>query len=260
MNRFEILCVTMKQSDFSKINEMNITSDIVFANQCNHTSYEEYQFNNHLAKMISTTTKGVGINRNICLMYATADICLFADDDVYYYENIEKIIVDEFEKNPKADIFIFNLDTDDLSRTQLKYNKTKRCPKYCRMPWGAARIAFRLSSIRKANLWFNTLFGGGCVFPSGEDSIWLLDAKRKGLKFYVSKETIGKVSFEQSSWFTGYDENFFRGKGAYLAAMHKKTFLLRAIYLALRIKSKSAFSILKMINFMKKGKKEYISK
>lgn len=33
MSKFELLCVTMHQKDFSKIQEMNIHSDVVFANQ-----------------------------------------------------------------------------------------------------------------------------------------------------------------------------------------------------------------------------------
>ena len=57
MSKFEILCVTMHQNDFSKIKEMNIRSDVVFANQCDHTNYEELEFEGHIAKMISTQTK-----------------------------------------------------------------------------------------------------------------------------------------------------------------------------------------------------------
>ena len=44
MSKFEILCVTMHQRDFSKIQEMNIHSDVVFANQAETTKIEEYLF------------------------------------------------------------------------------------------------------------------------------------------------------------------------------------------------------------------------
>ena len=98
-----------------------------------------------------------------------------------------------------------------------------------RNPWGAIRIAFRLSSVQKANLWFTALFGGGCVFPSGEDSIWLKAARKAGLIFYVSKETIGQVSYENSSWFTGYDEKYFYGIGACYQAINPRTVFLKKI-------------------------------
>mgnify|MGYP000166988024 CR=1 FL=1 len=35
MSTFQILCVTMNQNDFSKIKQMNIHSNVIFANQTN---------------------------------------------------------------------------------------------------------------------------------------------------------------------------------------------------------------------------------
>lgn len=252
MSRFEILCVTMHQTDFSKLKEMNIHSDVVFANQAGSTSYEELSFEGHTAKMITTATRGVGINRNLALTYASADICLFADDDVTYIDDVEKIVLAEFDAHPDADVFIFNLDTDG-ARKQIKYAKTKRCGRFSRMPWGAVRIAVRTSAVRKANLWFTTLFGGGCLFPSGEDSMWLADAKRKGLTFYVSNKTIGQISFDQSSWFTGYDEKFFFGKGACIAAMKKRFCGIWSLYYLWRYRRVGELAVSAKLRWIKKG-------
>lgn len=252
MSRFEILCVTMHQKDFSKIEQMNIHSDVVFANQADTTRYDELKFDGHHARMITTDTRGVGVNRNLALTYAKGEVCLFADDDVTYDDDMEQRVLAEFDAHPDADIIIFHLDTDS-ERKQIKYNQTKKCGRLSRMPWGACRVAFRLSSVKKANLWFTTLFGGGCVFPSGEDSKWLTEAKRKGLVFYVSKETIGKVTFDGSTWFTGYDEKFFYGKGAFYQAVHPKTKYLWMLYFAFRTKSKSKFSTEEKFVWMKKG-------
>lgn len=232
---FEVLCVTMHQHDFSKVKKMNIHSDIVFANQSDRTSYEEYEFDGYKAKMISTQTRGVGINRNISLMYASADICLLADDDVCYNGNYKDVILKEFHEHPDADIFIFHFDTES-ERKQVKYTHTHKFRGYGRMPWGGIRIAFRLVSIKKANIYFTTLFGGGCLFPSGEDSMWLLDARKKGLQIYVSKETIGQVSFDSSTWFTGMNDDFFKGKGAFYAAAHPRSKYIWMLYFSLRTK------------------------
>ncbi len=252
MSRFEILCVTMHQKDFSKIEQMNIHSDVVFANQSDTTRYDELNFGGHCARMITTDTRGVGVNRNLALTYAKGEVCLFADDDVTYDDDMEQRVLAEFDAHPDADIIIFHLDTDS-DRKQIKYNQTKKCGRLSRTPWGAFRVAFRLSSVKKANLWFTTLFGGGCVFPSGEDSMWLADARKQGLTFYVSKETIGKVSFEESTWFTGYDEKFFYGKGAFYQAVHPKTKYLWMLYFAFRTKSKSKFSTEEKFVWMKNG-------
>lgn len=253
MSKFEIACVTMFQKDFSKIREMNIHSDVIFANQCDCTAYEELEFEGHIARMISTETRGVGINRNLALIYAKGEIVLFADDDVTYIDTLEETVTAEFDAHPDADVFIFHLDTDDPKRKQKKYLKTRRCGYFEKMPWGGVRIAVRLRSIKKANVWFTTLFGGGCIFPSGEDSMWLLDAKRRGLTFYVSKETIGIVSFENSSWYTGADERFYYGKGAFYQAVHPKTKYFWMIYFAFRTTRRGKLSIKEKMKWMKEG-------
>lgn len=252
MGRFEILCVTMHQKDFSKIEQMNIRSDVVFANQADKTSFDELEFDGHCARMITTDTRGVGINRNLALSYAKGEICLFADDDVVYDDDMEQRVLAEFDAHPDADIIIFHLDTDS-ERKQIKYSQTKKCGRLFRAPWGAVRVAFRLSSIKKANIWFTTLFGGGCVFPSGEDSIWLADIRKKGLNFYVSKETIGKIYFEGSTWFTGYDEKLFYSKGAYCAQMYPKFAKVGALYYLFRYRTRKPLSLKQKYQWMKNG-------
>lgn len=257
MPKFEILCVTMHQTDFSKLQQMNIHSDVFFANQADRTAYEELEFEGHKARMLTTDTRGVGVNRNMTLQYAKGDICLFADDDVTYCDDMEEKVLAEFAAHPDADIMIFHLDAGQ-QRKQIRYPQTKKCRGLYRMPWGAVRVAFRLSAVRKANVWFTTLFGGGCIFPSGEDSMWLTEARRKGLTFYVSKETIGTVSFAESTWFTGFDEKMYYGKGAFYQALHPKAFGLWATYFLLRTRNYGKLSVGDKINWMKRGRQGYV--
>ena len=87
---FEILCVTMNQSDFSKIGEMNIHSNVLFANQADSVRADRLDFEGHKARMITTDSRGVGVNRNIALSFAEADICLLADDDIRYENGLEE--------------------------------------------------------------------------------------------------------------------------------------------------------------------------
>ena len=98
MSKFEILCVTMHQNDFSKIKEMNIHSDVVFTNQCDHTSYEEIEFDGHTAKMISTQTRGVGKNRNLAITAALTNHSLSGR---FLFENPHFPQVKSREKHPK---------------------------------------------------------------------------------------------------------------------------------------------------------------
>lgn len=248
----------MHQKDFSKIDEMNIHADIVFANQCDRTAYEELKFDGYNAKMISTATRGVGVNRNIALTYASADICLMADDDVKYYDDAKEKVLAEFERHPDADVIVFDFKSTDPTRESVSYTKTHRYSKLNpRTPWGAIRIAFRLNSVRKANVWFTTLFGGGCIFPSGEDSMWIKGLRKAGLTFYVSKETIGTVSYETSTWFTGYDEKYYYGVGAYYQAYNKRFIHLKYLYTIYRTRFHTEVSRLDKIRWMSHGKKGY---
>ena len=257
MDKFQILCVTMNQTDFSKIESMNIHSNVVFANQTNENSYKEFHFEKNTAKMISTNTVGVGKNRNIALLYADAKYCLFADDDVVYKSNVEDIVLKEFKKLPNADVIIFNLNSDDKIRKQKVYHKTRRVLPFEPMPWGCVRIAVRLSSVKKENIWFSTLFGGGCLFPSGEDSMWLHEAKRKGLRIYISNKLIGTVKFENSSWFTGRNRKYYFGQGAFCRANHKLLWRLWIVYYAFRTMRNSELSLFQRIKWLINGADGY---
>lgn len=256
MSKFEILCVTMHQKDFSKIQQMNIHSDVFFANQADRTEFTELEFEGHTARMLTTQTRGVGVNRNMTLQYAEGDICLFADDDVTYCDDVEEKVLSEFEAHPDADIMVFHLNSDS-ERSLISYKKTKKCRGAFRMPWGAVRIAFRRSSVQKANVWFTTLFGGGCIFPSGEDSLWLSEVRRKGLTIYVSEETIGSVSFAESTWFTGFDEKYFYGQGAFYQAMRPKTFPVWMVYSILRTRKEGSLSVKEKTRWIRAGKQGY---
>lgn len=257
MAKLEVLCVTMHQKDFSKIKEMNIHSDVVFANQADETSHKTLEFEGCLAQMITTSTRGVGVNRNIALMYASAEYCLLADDDVVYDDDMSVRVISEFESHPDADVMFFHFNSDTTERQLTRYKKTKRWPRFKNLPFGGIRIVFKLESIKKANIWFTTLFGGGAIFPSGEDSIFLTDLRKCGLKFYVSKETIGKVSFDKSSWFTGYNEKYYYGKGAFLQAVRPKLKYFWMLYMLGRTYKKSDMKLKTRFKWMYYGSVGY---
>lgn len=256
-NRFQMLCVTMAQKDFSILEQMNVRSDIVIANQDGRSSYDEYDIREHHAIMVTTNTIGVGNNRNIGLMYANADICLLADDDINYIDDLEKVILEEFDSNPDADVIIFNVNSNSAERPEKVNKHTRKVHKFERMPYGAVRIAFRLSAIKKSNIWFNTLFGGGCIFSAGEDSLFIREIRKKGLALYVSNKTICSVNYEESSWFNGYNKEYFYGKGAYCTAAYPKMRRMWMMYYAIRTKSFGSMKLKEKMIWMKKGEEGY---
>ncbi|MCD8391022.1 MAG: glycosyltransferase family 2 protein [Firmicutes bacterium] len=259
MNKIEILCATMNQSDFSKIEEMNIKSDVVFANQADRYDYSEKKFDGGTAKMITTAERGVGKNRNTALLYASGSICLIADDDIRYSDDYVRTVTQAFEELPDADIILFNFTTTNEERRQAPITKLTRFRRWSRSGFAAFNIAFRLDAVQKANIWFSVLYGGGAKYSSGEDSLWINDALKAGLKIYRHPAVIGEVNFDVSSWFNGYTEKFFVDKGVIYANMHPTICGLRSlVFLATHTRLyKGTYTFSQAYKLMKRGIKEF---
>lgn len=107
--KIQVLVATMNQLDHSLLEKMNIQSDVIVGNQCEFNSIEQFRYKDYSAVYLNFAERGVGLNRNNALMRATADICLFGDDDMIYINNYVDIIRKAFENQPDADIIAFNL-------------------------------------------------------------------------------------------------------------------------------------------------------
>ena len=57
------------------------------------------------------------------------------------------------------------------------------------------------------------MFGGGTEFSCGEDTIFLQDCVKKGLRIYTTPVTLGTIYCGDSTWFKGYNDKFFVDKG-----------------------------------------------
>lgn len=237
--KLEILCVTMHQKDFSLIQQMNIQSDVVFANQADRTCLEELKFDGHYARMITTDTRGVGINRNLTLMYAKGDICLFADDDVVYDDNYQETVINFFRKHPNVGVAVFNLQSMNPSRPEYIIKHNHRVRMHNCLRYGAFRIAVRRECLVHNNIWFSRLFGGGAVYRAGEDNLFITDCIKKGICCMACRESIGTVKQEVSTWFVGYDQKYYSDRGALFAAMYGKMAYIMLFLFEIRGKKES---------------------
>lgn len=210
--KLQVLVATMNQVDHSLIERMGIRSDVIIANQCDRNLIENFEKNGHLVKYLNFAEKGVGLNRNNALMRASGDVCLFADDDLEYYPNYEDIILKSFEKHLDADLIAFNLAGSKVERHVIKREYKVGFFNFLR--FGTARIAIRLKSIREKGIYFNQCFGGGTEHCHGEDSVFIADCLKKGLKMYAVPECIGELKDNRSStWNREYNEKFFEDQG-----------------------------------------------
>ena len=99
----QLLISTMNQTNYDLLDRMNVRCDAVVVNQCDKCSVETFEYNGHKIKWISMPERGVGLSRNTALFNATADIVLFADDDMKYNDDYVENVIGAFEKKKKAE-------------------------------------------------------------------------------------------------------------------------------------------------------------
>lgn len=254
MKELQVLVATMNQTDFSLAEQMNLKCDAVFANQTQKNGYQVKEMPYGTLQMISTATHGVGLNRNIALQFSDADIILFADDDITYYEGSLDSVKNAFLENPKADVIIFGIDIVADGRIIEKRHLSKgRLHCWNAMRFGTPEIAVRRKSILKKNITFHQFFGGGCIYGSGEDSLFLRECFRQGLRVYSHDFVLGERRKDNSTWFTGYHQKYFYDKGALIYYLFPKLCYLMAIYFSIHFKKKIDISCIQRLKLMFSG-------
>ncbi len=208
----EVLASVMHCELWRIVERMRLESDAVIINQCDRLGVEEIEYGGHRVRFFSFPDRGVGRSRNEAIMRAEGDICLFSDGDIVYEEGYAAAVEEEFARNPRADMILFNITVEEERRT---YHITERrrvrwynCGRY-----GAVSFAVRKSSLLASGVTFSLLFGGGARYGSGEDSLFLKEFMDKGYLVYTAPVTIGRETAGESTWFSGYDRKFFFDRG-----------------------------------------------
>ncbi len=208
----QTLVSSVKQNTAELADKMNLQTDAIIINQCEQNSYDQYAYNGHEVKCYSFEERGVGLSRNNALLRATADIVLFADEDIVYEEGYAGKILKAFSAYPEADMLLFNMEVDKQRATYHTEKKT-RVRRYNCGRYPTYSFAVKRECLHKANITFSLLFGGGAKYSNGEDSIFIRECIRQGLKIYALPLNIGKEIPRQSTWFDGYNYKFFFDRG-----------------------------------------------
>ena len=252
--KLQVLVATIEQSDLSLIEKMNIRCNAIIANQTDHNNFVEKEFDFGKVLMISTNTRGVGLNRNIAMLAAKADVLLFADDDMVYYDGSLDGVVEAFNANKSADVIIFGVDIIKNGEIVSKrHYECKRAHIWNSMKYGTYAVAIRRSALIKANIKFNELFGGGCKYSAGEDSLFIKSCFERKLKVYTDSYVLGTCCKDSSTWFEGYNEKYFYDKGVLLRFLFPKLKYIMAIYFGIRFKRKTQISVAKRLKLIYKG-------
>lgn len=249
--KLEVLLSVMNLNK-KDLDKMNITSKCTVINQCDKENFEKYKNFN----IYSYNEKGLSKSRNRGLEHITENIIILCDDDIVYNKDYEKIILNEFKNNKKADAIFFNIENPYRKKRINK--KNKRLHIYNSLNYGSVNIAFKRKCAK--NIKFNELFGTGSKYANGEDSLFIMDLFRNKLKIYSSNKFIGKIVNGDSSWFIGYNEKYFFDKGALFTAIsYRFRHILMLQYLIRHKNVLTNYKLKEAYKIMKKGSKEYLN-
>ncbi|SMG16737.1 glycosyltransferase family A protein [Fibrobacter sp. UWB13] len=215
MSQVEVLISAMNQNGPSIFRQTNIQSSALMVNQCDVNDYWEQKLEFGTIRIFSTKDRGLSRSRNMAVENASKKYALLCDDDEYLYKDYPQLIETAFADNPKADVICFQVKCPGKKYSsksfKLGYITTLRIASW--------QICFRLESVRKANIVFDTRFGSGTVMGSGEENIFLYDCLKNGLNIYYVPICIGEVSRKKSNWFKGFTQTYFFNRGKILRRM-----------------------------------------
>jgi len=250
----DYLITTTNRSDIVFYQRMNIHGKTFITNQGTYYGVTEAEN----CVMVTTPTRGVGINRNIGLALTQAEYALIVDDDMVFYDDANDIIQRALSAHPDADVIIFNFDyVKDGKAVRPRMKSAGSINFFNCLNYGICCTLIKNYAIRKNNISFSTLFGGGCIYSCGEDSLFFLDCVRGRLKVYTYLESIGRNEYRESSWFQGYNEKFFFDKGAWIACAFPKLRALMKWYFIIRLGHLSSLPLKAVIREMNAGIKGF---
>lgn len=238
----QVLASVMNQTKEKIVEQMNLASDAVIINQCDCMNREEMEYRGHRVSFFSFPERGVGRSRNEAIIRADRDICLFSDGDIVYEDGYAEAIVQEFQRNPKADMILFNISVEENRRTY-HITERKRVRWYNCGRYGAVSFAVRRESLLASGVTFSLLFGGGAKYSAGEDSLFLKEFMDKGYRVYTAPVTIGREEAGESTWFAGYNEKFFYDRGVLYYYLYGKLAKLMAMRFLLAHKEKMCVEV-----------------
>ena len=231
----EVLVTTVRQDAPLELHaRMNLSGDLLICNQGPRAEFNTWRRGTARIRMISTNTVGVGINRNLGLAYCDADICLLADDDMAYVDGYEDMVRAAYRRHPDADVIVFNVESLNPARPLGAVTSNQRATRFDLAQLGIHGVAAKTDSLRRANIWFSPLFGGGTRHGSGEDALFLQDLLKKRLRVYMCSDTIAHATQADSTWFNGFSYKYFFDKGALWEATYPGLSPLIALRSSLR--------------------------
>ncbi|WGD35140.1 glycosyltransferase family 2 protein [Olleya sp. YS] len=189
---FEILVSTMHRTSLSFLKPMfqNLQLEdyhILIINQTTPDKLLESSHDN--IRVVNSFERGLPNSRNLAIKHAIGKICLVADDDVIYVNNLSNIILEAYQKYTDADIVTFKM-TDFDGNEFRDYKPTVIHDKKSIFTVNSVVITFNRDSLINQLVEFNPNFGLGAEFKTANEYVFLRNALKSNLKLYFQPKII----------------------------------------------------------------------
>ena len=209
--KIETLISCMHQTNSGIARNSNTFTDVLIINQCDLEDYSEESIDGQKIRMYSTRERGLSRSRNRALENAAGDVCLLCDDDEIFEDDYAEKIERAYQAYPDADIIAFRI----LLERKVCWSKPRKIGYLTALKLSSCQLTFKRESIARAGIMFDVNYGSGTSNGAGEENIFLYDCLKKKLKIYYVPDTIARIKTADSSWFHGYDKNYFINRGIF---------------------------------------------
>lgn len=211
MSRLQILLSCMHEQGAAIAERMNIRCDAVIVNQCDADAETVVQGNSGGTLLcIDSSERGLSRSRNMAMARAQGELCLLADDDETFADDVADIVARAFDEHPEAAILLFNVGNSSATR----YRRARRVGYRGAMRTSSSSIAFRRNSVLKEGIRFDVEMGSGTGHGACEETKFLFDSMRRGLTVVGVPYIIAtKTLHSASKWFEGYTRDYFLQRG-----------------------------------------------
>ncbi|MBX6969485.1 glycosyltransferase family 2 protein [Providencia rettgeri] len=184
MIKFEVLISTLNDGlfniklhpDFNYLIIHQITNNKDYSNFISHIVSTRVRY-------IPSNTIGLSISRNIALSNSIGEYLWIMDDDVLIYSDALEKLNNLIKTKPNQDMYILNFSQTELKNETIEYKKAN---KYNAM--SICSINMLLTKDTAKNHKFNTNFGLGTNYPSGEEYIFSIELINKNKKILITNE------------------------------------------------------------------------
>lgn len=233
--KIDVLVSTMNQSSKKKLlKEMNLNNGVVIINQVTKKISLDKDCINKKIYFSNVNDKGLSKSRNMAIQKSQADICVIADDDMWYENRYEKTILNAYNKYPDADIIAFKVEREN-KKFRAKIKKEKRVKWLGSMKLSSVQITFKRKSILNKKIIFDERFGAGSIYFFGEENIFLFDClKQKLIIYYVPIKIATLRDTDFSTWDKSNSPERYKIQGKIFYRMSTLFFWLFIIQFAIR--------------------------